>query len=118
MNNFRLPYHLIVQEGIFERVDEVMADCVPNIKHKKVIIVTDANLQKLFGNIIKALQSDFEKSEVYLVENNYFEDAVALAKYACMENINVIIGFGGGTVLDLAKYAAFVSKATWEKANI
>jgi len=113
MNNFRLPYHLIVQEGIFEHVDEVMADCVQDIKNKKVIIVTDANLQKLFGDIIEALQHDFEKSEVYLVQNNYFEDAVALAKYACMNNINVIIGFGGGTVLDLAKYAAFVSKAMY-----
>ena len=71
MNNFRLPYHLIVQEGIFEQ------------------------------------------SEVYLVQNNYFEDAVALAKYACMNHINVIIGFGGGTVLDLAKYAAFVSKSMY-----
>ncbi len=113
MNNFRLPYHLIVQEGIFEHVDEVMADCVPDIKNKKVIIVTDANLQNLFGDIIMALQHDFEKSEVYLVKNNYFEDAVELAKYACMNNINVIIGFGGGTVLDLAKYAAFVSKAMY-----
>jgi len=113
MNNFRLPYHLIVQEGIFERVDEVMADCVPDIKNKKLIIVTDANLQTLFGDIIKALQADFRKSEVYLVQNNYFEDAVALAKYACMNNVNVIIGFGGGTVLDLAKYAAFVSKAMY-----
>jgi len=64
MNNFRLPYHLIVQEGIFERVDEVMADCVPDIKNKKLIIVTDANLQTLFGDIIKALQADFRKSEV------------------------------------------------------
>ena len=26
MNNFRLPYRLIVQEGIFEHVDEVMAE--------------------------------------------------------------------------------------------
>ena len=40
MNNFRLPYHLIVQEGIFEQVDKVMADYVPDINHKKAIIVT------------------------------------------------------------------------------
>lgn len=113
MNRFRLPYHLIVQEGIFEEVDKVMADCVPDIKSKKVIIVTDENLQKIFTKIIEAFQEDFENSEVYLVKNNYFDDAVALAKYVCMNNINVIIGFGGGTVLDLAKYAAFVSKAMY-----
>lgn len=113
MNNFRLPYHLIVQEGIFEQVDKVMADCIPNIQEKRVIIVTDENLQKLFSQIIGALQEDFKDSEVYLIQNNYFDDAVALAKYVCMNNIQVIIGFGGGTVLDLAKYAAFVSKAMY-----
>ena len=56
MNNFRLPYHLIVQEGIFEHVDEVMADCVPGIKNKKVIIVTDANLQKV-AHTVNPLQT-------------------------------------------------------------
>ena len=113
MNNFRLPYHLIVQEGIFEQVDKVMADCIPNMQEKKVIIVTDENLQKLFSHVIAFLQEDFQDSEVYLIQNNYFDDAVALAKYVCMNNIQVIIGFGGGTVLDLAKYAAFVSKSMY-----
>ncbi len=111
MNRFRLPYHLIVEEGIFERVDLVMSDCVPNIKNQKVIIVTEENLKNLFSNILDELQNDFKNSEIYLVKGNYFDDAVALAKYICMNDITVIIGFGGGTVLDLAKYAAFVSKA-------
>ena len=86
---------------------------MPDIKTKKVIIVTDENLQKIFPTTIEALQKDFKNSEVYLVKNNYFDDAVALAKYVCMNNVNVIIGFGGGTVLDLAKYAAFVSKSMY-----
>lgn len=111
MNRFRLPYHLIVQEGIFEQVDSVMADCVPDIKNKKVIIVTEKNLQELFARIIGELQRDFRNSEVYLVDDGSFDAAVALAKYICMNDINVIIGFGGGKVLDIAKYAAFVSKA-------
>ena len=111
MNRFRLPYHLIVEEGIFERVDLVMSDCVPDIKKQKVIIVTEENLKNLFSKILDELQNDFKNSEIYLVKGNYFDDAVALAKYICMNDITVIIGFGGGTVLDLAKYAAFVSKA-------
>ncbi len=113
MNRFRLPYHLIVQEGIFEQVDQVMADCVPDIKKKKVIIVTEANLQQLFGKIIDELQKDFKNSEVYLVEDGSFDAAVDMAKYCCMNNVNVIIGFGGGMVLDMAKYAAFVSKSMY-----
>lgn len=35
MNRFNLPYNLIVDEGVFECVDEVMADCVPGIEKKK-----------------------------------------------------------------------------------
>lgn len=111
MNRFRLPYHLLVEEGIFTRVNEVMSDCVPGIEHKKAIIVTDKNLQELFGDILKELRGDFHNSEIYLVEEGTFDQAVDLAKYICMHDVTVVIGFGGGMVLDLAKYAAFVSKA-------
>ncbi|MBO5238822.1 MAG: iron-containing alcohol dehydrogenase family protein [Lachnospiraceae bacterium] len=111
MNRFRLPYHLLVEEGIFSRVNEVMSDCVPGIGNKKVVIVTDQNLQKLFPETLKDLSLDFHNSEIYLVEDGSFDQAVDLAKYICMHDFTVVIGFGGGMVLDLAKYAAFVSKA-------
>lgn len=111
MNRFRLPYHLLVEEGIFSRVNEVMADCVPGIENRKVVIVTDENLQKLFPDTVTELSSDFHNSEVYLVKEGSFDQAVDLAKYICMNDISVVIGFGGGMVLDLAKYASFVSKS-------
>lgn len=111
MNRFRLPYHLLVEEGIFSKVDEVMSDCVPGIGSKKVIVVTDENLQKLFPDTIEGIQQDFHNSELYLVKEGTFDQAVELAKYCCMNDVKVIIGFGGGMVLDLAKYASFVSKS-------
>lgn len=111
MNRFRLPYHLLVEEGIFSRVNEVMSDCVPDIDSKKVVIVSDENLEKLFSDTIHDIRQDFHNSELYLVKEGTFDQAVELAKYCCMNDITVIIGFGGGMVLDLAKYAAFVSKA-------
>ncbi len=111
MNRFRLPYHLLVEEGIFSRVNEVMADCVPDIDTKRVVVVTDENLNKLFPEIIKDIQADFRDSELYLVKDGSFDQAVELAKYCCMNDRTVIIGFGGGMVLDLAKYASFVSKS-------
>lgn len=111
MNRFRLPYHLLVEEGIFSRVNEVMSDCVPDIANKKVVVVSDDNLQKLFPDTINDIKQDFHNSELYLVKEGTFDQAVELAKYCCMHDICVIIGFGGGMVLDLAKYAAFVSKA-------
>ncbi len=111
MNRFRLPYHLLVEEGIFTRVNEVMSDCVPGIENKKAIIVTDENLQKLFTATLNELTQDFHNSEIYLVKDGSFDQAVDLAKYICMHDVGVVIGFGGGMVLDLAKYASFVSKA-------
>lgn len=111
MNRFRLPYHLLVEEGIFSRVNEVMSDCVPDIDNKKVVVVSDENLKNLFQDTLNDIQQDFHNSEIYLVKEGTFDQAVDLAKYCCMHDIGVIIGFGGGMVLDLAKYAAFVSKA-------
>ena len=113
MDSFHLPYNLIVEEGVFECVNEVMSDCVPEINHKKVVLVTEPSLQEIFADCLEEIQRDFEKSEIYLVDSGTFDVAVDLAKYVCMNGIGVIIGFGGGKVLDIAKYAAFVSKTLY-----
>ena len=110
MHSFKLPYHLLVEEGIFSRIDEVMADVVPNIGQKKAVLVTEENLVNIFKDIIPNIKNDFDDCELYLVEDGYFDDAMALAKHIVVEDIEVVIGFGGGKVLDLAKYASFVSK--------
>ena len=111
MNQFRLPYHLIVDEGIFGRIPAVMEDAIPDIEKKKTIIVTEENLKGIFGSIIDGIEKSFPESEMYLIQSASYDNAVALAKYITMNDIKVVIGFGGGTVLDLAKFAAFVSKA-------
>ncbi len=112
MHSFRLPYHLIVDEGIFFRINEVMEDVIPNISELKMILVTEENLKGIFGEILEEIASDFPNSELYLIKKADYDSAVALAKYITMNDINLVIGFGGGTVLDLAKFAAFVSKTT------
>ncbi len=113
MNRFNLPYNLIMEEGVFECVDEVMADCVPGIQKKKVVIVTESMLLEIFSHCLAEIQRDFKESEIYLVEQGSFDTAVTLAKYICMNEITVVIGFGGGKVLDIAKYAAFISKTMY-----
>ncbi len=110
MNRFRLPYHLIVEEGIFEKIPDVMNDVIPDIHSKKAILVTEENLKGIFENIINEISADFNEIELYLIQSATYDAAVALAKYITMNDIQIVIGFGGGTVLDLAKFAAFVSK--------
>ena len=111
MHSFRIPYHLIVEEGIFDRIPDVMADVIPNIGKKKAILVTEENLKNIFESTLKEITNDFDDIETYLIQAASYDAAVALAKYITMNSIEIVIGFGGGTVLDLAKFAAFVSKS-------
>ena len=110
MNRFRLPYRLIVEDGILEDIPGCMKDVFPSLKKSKTIIVTEENLKGLFQGIIDEIQRDFPKSELYLLDRADYDSAVKLAKYITMNDIMLVIGFGGGTALDLAKFAAFVSK--------
>ncbi len=110
MNRFRLPYHLIVEEGIFADIPGCMKDVFPKLKKTKTIVVTEENLKGIFGGVLDEIQKDFPKSELYLIQKTDYDSAVALAKYIAMNDITLVVGFGGGTVLDLAKFAAFVSK--------
>lgn len=111
-NSFRLPYHLVVEEGIFDRIPDVMKDVLPNMAEQKMILVTEENLKGIFEDQLKRIEADFRYPELYLIKAATYDAAVALAKYITMNNIRIVIGFGGGTVLDLAKFAAFVSKST------
>ena len=112
MHSFRLPYHLIVEEGIFDRVPDVMSDVIPQMGKKKAILVTEENLKGIFADQLDRITEDFDEIETYLIQAANYDTAVALAKYITMNNIQIVIGFGGGTVLDLAKFASFVSKST------
>ena len=113
MNRFRLPDHLIVEAGIFNDVPRAMEDVFPGLHSRKAILVTEENLKNLFEKIISEIMHDFEKCELYLIAAADYDSAASLAKYITMQDIKVVIGFGGGTVLDLAKFAAFVSKAKY-----
>ena len=110
MHSFRLPYCLVIEDGAFQKMDTLLQECVPGIKKQKILFVTEQNLQELFADTIKEIQKDLEDCEVYLVENSAFDIAVEIAKYLCVNGFDACIGFGGGKVLDVAKYASFVAK--------
>lgn len=110
MNHFRLPGCLIIEEGACERLNEILEDCVLGIEKKHVVIVTEESLIPIMRPYLEEMQRDLPKSELYLIEENSFEEAMELAKQMCMRDVEVVIGVGGGKVLDVAKYAGFVAK--------
>lgn|GEM_PF-368883 len=111
--NFELPLCLVVEADAFRHVDLIAEKYMPGIAAKKTVIITEAFLKNLYGEIVEEMQRDFGAAEVMLVEENSFEAASAMAKHVLTESVQVIIGFGGGRVLDMAKYAAFISKTTY-----
>lgn len=110
MNHFRLPSCLIIEEGACERLNEILVDCIPGIEEKKVVITTEESLIPIMKSYLEEMQRDLPKSELYLIDESSFQEAMELAKYICMKDVEVIIGVGGGKVLDVAKYAGFVGK--------
>lgn len=112
-SRFNLPLCMVVEEDIFSRVDEIIYNYMPDIKGQKAIIVTEEFLHKTYIDIVSEIQKDFGNALIYDVVDASYDNAVALAKRICMEDIKVVIGFGGGRVLDTAKYAAYISKAVY-----
>ena len=110
MNQFHLPECLMIEEGACERLNEILADCVPGIEEKRVMIVTEEALMPIMKSYLGEMQRDLPLSELYLIDENSFEEAMGLAKQMCMSDVEVVIGVGGGKVLDVAKYAGFVAK--------
>lgn len=113
MNQFHLPGCLFIEEGACERLNEILADCIPGIEEKRTVIVTEEPLLSIMGAYLDEMKRDLPKSELYLIKENSFEEAMELAKYICMNDVEVVIGVGGGKVLDVAKYAGFVGKISY-----
>ena len=93
MNSFKLPYHLIVDEGVFGRIPKVMNDVIPGIENKKTIIVTESTLKGIFSEILDGIENSFNDSEMYLIKGATYDEAVALAKYITMNDFSIVIGF-------------------------
>ena len=112
-SRFNLPLCLVVEEGVFTRTDEVIKQYLPEIEGKKSLIITEKFLHDLYADIIGEIRKNHNDAEVIEVVRADFDEAVGIAKKICIEDIKVVIGFGGGRILDVAKYAAYVSKAVY-----
>lgn len=110
---FNLPVCLAVEEDAFFHSDEIIRRYIPDIIGQKTIIVSEQFLIDIYKNKITDISSDFGGAEIIAMNSASFDEAVAIAKKVCIEDIRIIIGFGGGRVLDTAKYAAHISKAVY-----
>ena len=110
---FNLPLCLVVEEDAYKRTDEIIASYIPEIKGQKAIIISEQFLIDTYQDVVNSIKEDFDDAEVLSMGAATFDEAVAIAKKICVEDIKIVIGFRGGRVLDTAKYAAYISKAVY-----
>jgi len=56
------------------------------------------------------LINQYKKTSIFFVKASSYDIAVNAAKKISIEDCDIIIGFGGGKILDTAKYASYVGK--------
>ncbi len=110
---FNLPICLAVEEDAFFHSDDIVKRYIPDIIGQKAIVVSEEFLIGIYKEKITDISRDFGNAEIVSMNSASFDEAVAIAKKVCIEDIKVIIGIGGGRVLDTAKYAAHISKAVY-----
>lgn len=111
--NVDLPnnsYPIIIEKGLLNRLSEEIKKVY---KNKKIAIITDKNIEKLYGDRIKEeLESDFqikiiviepgEKSKSLKVLEGVYNELLSFQ----ITRGDLIIAFGGGVIGDLAGFAA------------
>lgn len=110
---FNLPLCLHVDEDAFLHAEEIVSDYLPEIKNKKTLVISEKFLIDTYSEKIEDIRSDFYDAELYEMGNATYDEAAAIAKKIMIDDIKVVVGIGGGRVLDTSKYAAFISKAIY-----
>lgn len=76
----------------------------------KLLYVSDPVVDGLYGKEVRAQLKDIGVIKEEFVESNTIAYAMSVAERVIATDINCIVAIGGGRVLDVCKYAAYISK--------
>lgn len=79
----------------------------------KLLYVADPIVDKLYGAIVIEQIAKVGQLKVKYADCNSISYAMEIAEFCIATDVDCIIGFGGGRVLDVCKYAAFISKVPY-----
>lgn len=100
MKHIQLPRNIIVGKNVLGKINEIVAD------FDSVLVVSGPKVNEIAGNKLK----DYLESEEILVEKACMEEVGKVEEKIRENRIDIVVGVGGGTVIDVAKFAAFRSK--------
>lgn len=76
----------------------------------KILYVSDSIVDKLYGHIVKPQIEAVGRIKEETVEYNTISYAMNVAERVIATDVNCIVALGGGRVLDVCKYASYISK--------
>lgn len=97
---------LKIASGAIDNVQESLQS-VKNLD--KILYVSDPVVDHLYGAVIRKQLTDAAKVKEELVDSNTIAYAMSVAERVIATDIDCIVGMGGGKVLDVCKYAAFIA---------
>lgn len=109
LKNYNLPFLLKIGENILDNLQYILNK--NNFIFNKGLLLTDAFVFKKYGEkAYNNLQNDNRIISYLLIEDNKLSTAFSISEKIIEEEYDCVIGLGGGRVLDISKYSAFISK--------
>ncbi len=105
-----LSKRVVVGPGVLKNILQYMPRRLKPLD--KIYIVTGPNVWRLYGKILEESLNN-KHIEVYKAETAHISVAEEIIDEARRFNADIIIGFGGGKPIDLAKYSAKVLDRTF-----
>ena len=99
--------NLRIGANLINNVSETL--CQNNITGK-ILYVSDQVVDSIYGSVVRSQIEAVGKLKEEIVNYNTIEYAMSIAERIIATDIDCIVGLGGGRVLDVCKYAAYVSK--------
>lgn len=101
------PFILEIGPGLINSIEDTL---IKNNISGKILYVSDVQVDKLYGTLVKRQLMNIAKVKVEYVDYNSIAYAMSVAEKVIATDIDCIVGMGGGKVLDVCKYASYISK--------
>lgn len=113
MNTYNLPVFMSYGEGLFENLPGELEKYWSQLYNLKLLFLSTDDLLHRFRREIGKITAELPNLEILKIKESSFEHSIEVAKYISTNDINIVLGFGGGVVLDTSKFASFVSKVPY-----
>lgn len=98
---------LKIGEGGLKEVAGILSE---NHMTGKLLYISDPIVDRLYGRMVHRQLKEIGQVEEEYVDYNTISYAMSVAERVIATDVDCIVGMGGGKVLDVCKYAAYISK--------